>query len=87
LVVNGIPTLPREPDVIPFDSFSNRVTPENYRHIFQSARDSKRSLRGMKSNGTLLVAMGTLTLATASIQRDHRGAKANGIVLIGLTLQ
>jgi beta-mannosidase len=44
LVVNGIPIYAKGADVIPFDSFPNRVTPENYRHILQSARDSNMNM-------------------------------------------
>jgi beta-mannosidase len=39
-VVNGISVFAKGADVIPFDSFPNRVTPENHRRILQSARDA-----------------------------------------------
>lgn len=39
-VVNGIPVFAKGADVIPFDSFPNRVTPENHRMILQAARDA-----------------------------------------------
>ena len=39
-VVNGISVFAKGADVIPFDSFANRVTPENHRNILQSARDA-----------------------------------------------
>ena len=39
-VVNGIPVFAKGADVIPFDSFPNRVTPEIHRQILQSARDA-----------------------------------------------
>jgi beta-mannosidase len=39
-VVNGIPVFAKGADVIPFDSFPNRVTAENHRNILQSARDA-----------------------------------------------
>ena len=39
-VVNGIPVFAKGADVIPFDSFPNRVTPEIHRNILQSARDA-----------------------------------------------
>jgi beta-mannosidase len=39
-VVNGIPIFAKGADVIPFDSFPNRVTPEIHRNILQSARDA-----------------------------------------------
>jgi beta-mannosidase len=39
-VVNGISVFAKGADVIPFDSFPNRVTPENHRKILQSARDA-----------------------------------------------
>jgi beta-mannosidase len=39
-VVNGIAIFAKGADVIPFDSFPNRVTPEIYRQILQSARDA-----------------------------------------------
>jgi beta-mannosidase len=38
-VVNGISVFAKGADVIPFDSFPNRVTPEIHRNILQSARD------------------------------------------------
>jgi beta-mannosidase len=38
--VNGISVFAKGADVIPFDSFPNRVTPENHRAILQSARDA-----------------------------------------------
>src|ERR1035441_10375029 len=40
LVVNGIPIFAKGADVIPFDSFPNRVTTADYRRILQSARDA-----------------------------------------------
>jgi beta-mannosidase len=39
-VVNGTPVFAKGADVIPFDSFPNRVTPEIHRNILQSARDA-----------------------------------------------
>jgi beta-mannosidase len=39
-VVNGIPVFAKGADMIPFDSFSNRVTPELHRQILQAARDA-----------------------------------------------
>jgi len=39
-VVNGISVFAKGADVIPFDSFPNRVTPEIHRNILQSARDA-----------------------------------------------
>src|ERR1700735_2308141 len=39
-VVNGIPVFSKGADVIPFDSFPNRVTPEIHRKILQAARDA-----------------------------------------------
>jgi beta-mannosidase len=39
-VVNGIPVYAKGADVIPFDSFPNRVTPEIHRNILQSAVDA-----------------------------------------------
>jgi beta-mannosidase len=39
-VVNGIPVFAKGADVIPFDSFPNRVTPEIHRQILESARDA-----------------------------------------------
>ncbi len=39
-VVNGISVFTKGADVIPFDSFPNRVTPEIHRNILQSARDA-----------------------------------------------
>jgi len=40
LVVNGIPIYAKGADVIPFDSFPNRVTTKDYRRILESARDA-----------------------------------------------
>ena len=40
LVVNGIPVFAKGADVIPFDSFPNRVTTSNYRRILESARNA-----------------------------------------------
>ncbi|HUH62128.1 MAG TPA: glycoside hydrolase family 2 protein [Terracidiphilus sp.] len=37
-VVNGIPVFGKGADVIPFDSFPNRVTTANYRRILESAK-------------------------------------------------
>jgi beta-mannosidase len=39
-VVNGITVFSKGADVIPFDSFPNRVTPEIHRKILQGARDA-----------------------------------------------
>src|SRR5580700_5680348 len=39
-VVNGIPVFAKGADVIPFDSFPNRVTPEIHRQILEAARDA-----------------------------------------------
>src|ERR1700730_2587998 len=39
-VVNGISVFAKGADVIPFDSFPNRVTPEVHRNILQAARDA-----------------------------------------------
>ncbi len=39
-VVNGISVFAKGADVIPFDSFPNRLTPEIHRKILQSARDA-----------------------------------------------
>ncbi len=44
LVVNGIPVFAKGADVIPFDSFPNRVTTANYRSILQSARDANMNM-------------------------------------------
>lgn len=43
-VVNGIPIFAKGVDVIPFDSFPNRVTEEKYRHILQSAKDANMNM-------------------------------------------
>ncbi len=40
LVVNGIPVFAKGADVIPFDSFPNRVKTADYRRILESARDA-----------------------------------------------
>src|SRR5580698_9019533 len=39
-VINGITVFSKGADVIPFDSFPNRVTPEIHRKILQAARDA-----------------------------------------------
>lgn len=39
-VVNGIPVFAKGANVIPFDSFPTRVTPERHRQILQAARDA-----------------------------------------------
>lgn len=42
--VNGIPIFAKGADVIPFDSFPNRVTDANYKHILQSAKDANMNM-------------------------------------------
>jgi beta-mannosidase len=44
IVVNGIPVFAKGADVIPFDSFPNRVTTAAYRRILQSARDANMNM-------------------------------------------
>jgi beta-mannosidase len=44
LVVNGIPIFAKGADVIPFDSFPNRVTTAEYRRILESARDANMNM-------------------------------------------
>jgi beta-mannosidase len=43
-IVNGIPVFAKGADIIPFDSFPNRVTSANYRRILQSARDANMNM-------------------------------------------
>ena len=43
-VVNGIAVFGKGADVIPFDSFPNRVTPEVHRKILQAARDANMNM-------------------------------------------
>ena len=43
-LVNGIPAFAKGADVIPFDSFPNRVTAADYRRILQSARDANMNM-------------------------------------------
>ena len=43
-IVNGIPIFAKGADVIPFDSFPNRVTEERYRQILGSARDANMNM-------------------------------------------
>ena len=43
-IINGIPVFAKGADVIPFDSFPNRVTTANYRRILQSARDANMNM-------------------------------------------
>jgi beta-mannosidase len=44
LEVNDIPIFAKGADVIPFDSFPNRVTTADYRRILQSARDANMNM-------------------------------------------
>ena len=44
LVVNGIPIFAKGADVIPFDSFPNRVKTADYRRILESARDANMNM-------------------------------------------
>jgi beta-mannosidase len=39
-VINGIPVFAKGADMIPYDSFPNRSTPERYRQILESAREA-----------------------------------------------
>jgi beta-mannosidase len=43
-VVNAIPVFAKGADVIPFDSFPNRVTTADYRRILESARDANMNM-------------------------------------------
>jgi beta-mannosidase len=43
-IVNGIPVFAKGADVIPFDSFPDRVTTEQIRHILESARDANMNM-------------------------------------------
>jgi beta-mannosidase len=43
-VVNGIPVFAKGANVIPFDSFPSRVTPEVHRTILQAARDTNMNM-------------------------------------------
>ena len=43
-LVNGVPVFAKGADVIPFDSFPNRVTTADYRRILQSARDANMNM-------------------------------------------
>jgi beta-mannosidase len=43
-MVNGIPVFAKGADVIPFDSFPNRVTTAAYRRILESARDANMNM-------------------------------------------
>jgi beta-mannosidase len=43
-VINGIPVFGKGADVIPFDSFPNRVTTTQYRRILESARDANMNM-------------------------------------------
>jgi beta-mannosidase len=42
--VNGVPIFAKGADVIPFDSFPDRVTPEKHRGILESARDANMNM-------------------------------------------
>ena len=43
-LVNGVPIFAKGADVIPFDSFPNRVTSADYRRILESARDANMNM-------------------------------------------
>ena len=43
-LVNGVPVFAKGADVIPFDSFPNRVRTADYRRILQSARDANMNM-------------------------------------------
>ncbi len=43
-VINGIPIFAKGANVIPFDSFPSRVTPERHRQILQAARDANMNM-------------------------------------------
>lgn len=43
-VVNGVPIYAKGADIIPFDSFPNRVTVAQIRHILESAKDSNMNM-------------------------------------------
>ena len=43
-LVNGMPVFAKGADVIPFDSFPNRVTTADYRRILESARDANMNM-------------------------------------------
>jgi beta-mannosidase len=43
-VVNGIPIFAKGADIIPSDSFANRVTPEKYRAMLTAARDANMNM-------------------------------------------
>jgi len=43
-IVNGVPVFAKGADVIPFDSFANRVTEADYRRILESARDANMNM-------------------------------------------
>ena len=43
-VINGVPIFAKGADVIPFDSFPNRVTGREYRRVLESARDANMNM-------------------------------------------
>jgi len=43
-IINGIPVFGKGADVIPFDSFPNRVSTEQYRRVLESARDANMNM-------------------------------------------
>ncbi len=43
-IVNGIPIFAKGADIIPSDNFANRVTPEKYRSMLQSAKDANMNM-------------------------------------------
>jgi beta-mannosidase len=54
-VVNGISVFAKGADVIPFDSFPNRVTPEIHRKILEAARDAHMNMVREWGGGILRV--------------------------------
>ena len=50
-VVNGIPIFIKGSDVIPFDSFPNRVTESRYRQVLQSAKDANMNMLRLWGGG------------------------------------
>ncbi|MFC5743330.1 beta-mannosidase [Dyella tabacisoli] len=50
-VVNGVPIFAKGANLIPFDSFPTRVTPERMQYIMQSARDAHMNMLRMWGGG------------------------------------
>ena len=74
-VINGVPVFAKGANVIPFDSFPSRVTPERHRQILQAARDA---------NMNMVREWGGGIYESRRLLRDLRRAGADGMAGIRL---